>query len=283
MSGFLHRVAASKKAEVAGKRARLPGRELERRAAAVPLRDFRGAVGSGSRIIAEIKKRSPSVEAFPHASDPVRLATIYEANGAAAISIVTDAPNFGTSLGDVGPVREAVDLPVLVKDFVIDPYQVVEARAAGADALLLIARLLSAEELASLLDRVGKLGMAALVECHDEDDIARAVGAGAALIGVNNRDLGTLTVSLDITRRLVPLVPEGSLCISESGIGSRDQVEELARAGATAFLIGTSILASPDPGAKLKELAFPLLGRPCGSDGGAENRSGASSGPGGSR
>ncbi len=255
MNNFLDRVIASKKAEIAFKRSRVPERELALRAADVAVRGFRDSIVRGSRIIAEIKKKSPSTPAFPHASDPARLAAIYREKGAAAISIVTDAENFGTSLQDVGPVREAAGLPVLVKEFVLDPYQVLEARAAGADALLLIARLLPVGELMRFLDLVRELGMDALVECHDEDDVARAIEAGADIFGVNNRNLATLAVTLEATRRLLPLIPEEALAVSESGIDTSTQIEELSSLGADAFLIGTSILKAPEPGSKLEELA----------------------------
>lgn len=254
MSRFLERVVNEKKAEIAAKRERRTFTELEREAQLIPVRDFRAALRGGNRIIAEIKKKSPSVPAFRQGGDPRALAAAYADNGAAAISIVTDAPNFGTSLEDVGVVRDTVGLPVLVKDFVIDPYQIAEARAAGADALLLIARLLNPSELGGLLDRVHATGMDALVECHDENDVRKAADAGASVIGINNRDLNTLSVSIETTRRLAACVPDGALCVAESGIEGRGQVKELAGAGADAFLIGGSLLQSEDPGAKLREL-----------------------------
>lgn len=254
MERFLDRVVREKEAELAVKRAECPAAELERRAAAQPVRDFRAALAGGGRVIAEIKRRSPSVPAFRHGGDPARLARTYRDNGAAAISIVTDAPNFGTGLGDVTFVRTAVGLPVLVKDFVIDDYQVLEARAAGADALLLIARILAPAPLARLLGRVRELGMEALVECHDEADVEQSVAAGARIIGVNNRDLGTLATALGTCERLLPLVPAGVLRVAESGIWYRVDVVELARRGADAFLVGGALLSSADPGRKLREL-----------------------------
>lgn len=255
MSVFLDQVVKEKEIELAVKRARRPLDEIERDTTAFPARDFQEALAGGGKVIAEIKKRSPSVPAFPHGADPGRLAAIYRANGAAAISIVTDEPNFGTALTDVPSVRAAGQLPVVVKDFVIDPYQVIEAWAAGADAILLIARILTADSLSVLLNLVHQLGINALVECHNEADIHAAAAAGVRILGINNRDLSTLTTSLDTTRRLLPLIPEQVLCVSESGIGSRAEIEELGSLGAHAFLIGGSLLSADDPGALLRTLS----------------------------
>ncbi len=256
METFLDRVVREKEAEIAVQRARRSAGELARAAVDRPVRDFGAALapGAGERIIAEIKRRSPSVPAFRHGGDPAGLARIYRDHGAAAISIVTDERNFGTSLADVARVRAAVDLPVLVKDFVIDAYQVLAARAAGADALLLIARLLAPESLARLLDQARGLGLQALVECHDEADVEQATAAGARIIGVNNRDLATLATSLGTCERLLPLIPPGVLRVAESGIRRRDEIIALARRGADAFLVGGALLASADPGRTLREL-----------------------------
>ena len=253
MERFLDRVVREKEAEIAVKRAERPAAVLERQAAQ-PARDFLAALEGGGRVIAEIKRRSPSVPAFRHGGDPTALARIYRDGGAVAISIVTDTPNFGTGLADVVAVRSAVELPVLVKDFVIDDYQVLEARAAGADALLLIARILALSSLVRLLGRVRELGMEALVECHDEADVEQAVAAGARIIGVNNRDLATLATTLGTCERLLPLIPPGVLRVAESGIRRRAEVVELARRGADAFLVGGALLNSADPGRTLREL-----------------------------
>ncbi len=258
MERFLDRVVREKEAEIAVKRAERSIDDLQRRAIAEPVRGFEAALRGGGRIIAEIKERSPSVPGFRHGNDPDALARAYRENGAAAISVVTDAPNFGTSLATVGRVRTIVDLPVLVKDFVIDPYQVVEARGAGADGLLLIARILSPASLGDLLERARALGMEALVECHDEADVDAALGAGAAIIGINNRDLSTLQTSLDCCERLLPRVGDRALCVAESGIQVRADVERLAALGADAFLVGGALLDSADPGRKLAELAGTL-------------------------
>ena len=189
------------------------------------------------------------------------LARTYEQNGASAISIVTDPARFGTSLDDVRAVRDTVTLPVLAKDFVIDAYQVIAARAAGADAVLLIVRLLDLERLRALLHVAHDLGMAALVETHSEPEILAALTAGARIIGINNRDLDTMQVSLDTTRRLAGLVPDEAVLVSESGISSRADVDELSACGATAFLVGGSLLAADDPGAALRALTTASVER----------------------
>ena len=254
MSGFLEQVVAAKAQEIAAKRQRRPEALLQRAAADERVRDFRLAVSGGGRVIAEIKRRSPSVAVFRQQGPVELLARQYANNGAAAISIVTDTPNFGTSLADVEIVRRAVDLPVLVKDFVIDRYQLLEARAAGADCILLIARILEPEQLAELHAEATAMGMAVLVECHDEQDIERALAADATLVGVNSRDLSTLSVSLDTTRRLLAGIPGGVIRVAESGIAGREDVERLAAMGADVFLIGTALLQSEDPGGTLRTL-----------------------------
>ncbi len=255
MATFLDRVQAQKRKEIARKRRVRPSSLLEEAAAGLPVRDFAKALMGGGRIIAEIKGKSPRAAAFRQSGFPSKhLAAIYEKNGAAAISIVTDEPNFGTSLRDVQRIRGSVALPVLAKDFIIDPYQVVEARAAGADGILLIARLLSCPFLKELLGIVHRFGAAALIECHDEKDIEKAVAAGARIIGINNRDLGTLEVSLDTTRRLLPKIPRGMIRVAESGFSRREQIVALTKLGVDAFLIGGALLDADDPGKKLAEL-----------------------------
>lgn len=254
--GFLDTIISEKRAEVAAKMAARPAASLERAAAEETwVRDFHTAVSGGRRVIAELKARTPTVAAFRHSSSLDDLARTYEQNGAAAISVVADEPRFGTSLDDVRRVRESVGLPVLVKDFVLDPYQVVEARAHGADAVLLIVRLLDWDSFTGLLDLTHQLGMSALVETHDEDEMKTALQARARIVGVNNRDLDTMETSLDTTRRLARLVPDGVTLVAESGIESARDVEELAACGAGAFLVGRCLLDAEDPAAKLRELA----------------------------
>jgi indole-3-glycerol phosphate synthase len=245
MNRFLVQVLEEKRRELEKKR----GKTFDD---APPARDFLGALSKKGAIIAEIKKRSPSVSRFLYDGPPEALARVYLENGASAISIVTDEKNFGTSLRDVAMVKEAVPLPVLVKEFIIDELQVREARAAGADAVLLIARILEREKLDALLDLVHGLGFEALVECHDENDIEKA--REAKIIGINNRNLDTLETSLETTRRLLPVIPGGAVRVAESGINDRSDVEDLLALGADAFLVGGALLNAPDAGAKLKEL-----------------------------
>ena len=254
MSGFLERVLADKAAELERKRRERPAAELAKLATAVPVRDFRAAIAGDGRIIAEIKRRSPRVSAYRQQAACEQIATAYADNGAAAISIVTDESNFGTSLRDVQRVRAAVPLPVLVKDFIVHEYQVLEARAAGADAILLIARILDPLTLRSLLARSRELNLAVLVECHCAAEIEQALAGGADVIGINSRDLDSLTVSLDVTRELAGRIPDGILRVAESGISERAQIEELASCGVNAFLIGGALLNAEDPGRRLREL-----------------------------
>jgi indole-3-glycerol phosphate synthase len=251
---FLDRVVADKQRDVAASKLVQPLAQLRAVANRYPVRDFRAAVSRPGAVIAELKARTPTIESFPHSESLRDLAAVYAANGAAAISIVTDPARFGTSLSDVTAVREKVALPVIAKDFVIDPYQIVDARAAGADAVLLIVRLLDLDRLRSFLALTTELGMAALVETHTESEVLAAIAAGATLIGINNRDLDTMSVSLDTTRRLAGLVPAEAILVSESGIETRADIDELTALGATAFLVGGSLLAATDPGAALKVL-----------------------------
>jgi indole-3-glycerol phosphate synthase len=254
MSGFLPRMLQAKETEVALKKDRRPLDVLREEAAAQPVRDFASAIAGGGRIIAEIKRRSPSRGAFRQQAAPEKLAEVYAAAGAAAISVVTDETHFGTRLADVSRVRRAVNLPVLAKDFFVDPYQLVEARAAGADAVLLIVRILSDGDLSRLLACSRELGAAALVECHDATDLRRAVAAGAGIIGINNRNLDSMEVSIDTCRRLAREIPGDILRVAESGISRRETIRELTQAGMDAFLIGSALLDAPDPGLKLEEL-----------------------------
>ena len=249
---FLDRIRPVKEAEVAALRT-LHALEAPRRPGP-PVRDFAAALRGGGRLIAEVKRCSPSDPGFRQDAAVERLAAVYQRSGAAAISIVTDRANFGTSLDDVAALRAASSLPVLAKDFVIDEVQVQAAWAAGADAVLLIARMLTAARLAELLACVRGLGMESLVECHDEADIGAALAAGAILVGLNNRDLNALTTDVGLTARMLPLLPDGVVRVAESGIDSRGQVRDLAALGADAFLVGHALLKHADPGRKLRQL-----------------------------
>ncbi|MBI4196646.1 MAG: indole-3-glycerol phosphate synthase TrpC [Deltaproteobacteria bacterium] len=213
--------------------------------------------GNKARIIAEIKKASPSAGLLRPEYDPIGIAQMYEENGASAISILTDRHFFQGDLSDLTKVRQVVRLPVLRKDFIFDEYQIYEARGAGADAVLLIVRLLEGSQLEDYLALAHGLGMAALVEVHDENDLNRAVSSGAGLIGVNNRDLDSLKTDVAVTERLAPKAPKESLLVSESGISTRKEVERLQKVGVNCFLIGESLLREKEPGQALKGLLSP--------------------------
>ncbi len=256
MNGFLQDVLHQKRREVVAALVQATPGDLQARCRDMPAcRDFRSALVNGpDRIIAEVKRRSPSVPRFRRQEAPATLAAIYEKAGAAALSLVTDRANFGTGPEDIAPMREATSLPLIAKDFVVDSYQLLALRAAGADAVLLIARLLDEVQLADLHGKAKSLGLSVLVECHDAEDLARARMAGADLVGINNRDLDTFIVSLEVSRGLLPKVPAGCAVVVESGLHGRPEVEELQALGASAFLVGGSLLASGDPGLLLREL-----------------------------
>jgi indole-3-glycerol phosphate synthase len=222
---------------------------------AAPARGFRDALSKpGVRIIAELKKASPSAGVIRPDFNPAAIAASYEDNGAACLSTLTDEHFFQGSLTHLESVRARVKIPLLRKDFTLDAYHVYEARAHGADAVLLIARILEDAQIKDYAALAQDLGMAALVEVHEEREMDRAKKAGAVLIGINNRNLDTLSVDLETTVRLAPLAPKEALLVGESGISAPDHVRKLKSAGVTAFLIGESLLRDPDPGRKLKEL-----------------------------
>jgi indole-3-glycerol phosphate synthase len=255
---ILDEILAHKRQELAAARARVaPERMAEQaRRMAQPARGFRAALRAAPRprVIAEIKRRSPSRGEIRPDLDPVACAKVYAEAGAAALSVLTDSRFFGGSLGHLGAVRAAVDLPILRKDFVLDAYQLDEARVAGADAVLLIASALAPAELRALLRRCDELGLDALVEVHDEAELETALAAGASLVGINNRDLRTFEVDLATSERLAPRVPEGVLVVAESGISRYADVERLERAGAHAVLVGEALMREPDLGAALARL-----------------------------
>ncbi len=201
----------------------------------------------GSSVIAEVKRRSPSKGDLAEIADPAALARAYAAGGAAAISVLTEERRFGGSLADLRAVRAAVDVPVLRKDFVVEPYQVLEARAAGADLVLLIVAALDDDTLRRLHDQARELGLAVLVEVHDEDETARAVELGAELVGVNARNLKTLEIDQGAFGRLAPLVPEDRVKVAESGIFGPADVERHVAAGARAVLVGEALVKDGDP------------------------------------
>ncbi|MFO7898386.1 MAG: indole-3-glycerol phosphate synthase TrpC, partial [Planctomycetota bacterium] len=231
---ILDDIMAHKREEVEAARRDRPIDELEAEASdAPPPLPFAAALTDRDTValIAEIKRASPSAGLIREDFDPARIAACYREAGAAALSVLTDRRFFRGRLADLRRAKAAARLPTLRKDFVLDPYQVYEARAAGADAILLIVRVLSDEQLRGLLDVARGLGMAALVEAHAADEVERAVAAGARTIGVNNRDLDTLAVDLHTTEVLAPQIPADRVIVSESGIAARSDVERLARCG----------------------------------------------------
>jgi indole-3-glycerol phosphate synthase len=257
MTTILDNIVASKRQEIAERRARRSAAELEKRlSTAPPVRDFRAALvrGPGMGIIAEVKKASPSAGVLRADFDPLAIARSYAAAGANAISVLTDAPYFQGDLAHLTAIRAAVTPPVLRKDFLLDPYQVLEARVAGADAVLLIAEILDDATLRLLLRETHALGMEALVELYDRANIARVVASGATLIGINNRDLRTFNTRLEHTLELAPLVPADRVLVSESGIKTLADIERLRSAGVKAVLIGETFMRSDDAEAKLREL-----------------------------
>ena len=256
-NSILDEIVATKRREVLEAKKRMPIEELEAQAAeAPPARDFRAALeGPGPiRLIAEVKKASPSAGVIRADFDPVAIARIYQAHGADCLSVLTDVPYFQGHLSYLARVRASVAIPILRKDFLIDEYQVVEARMAGADAVLLIAEILDDDRLSALLARARSLGMSALVEIYEESNLDRVLAAGADLVGINNRDLSRMVTDLEHTFRLRPRVPEGVLLVSESGIRGRPDVERLEAAGVDAILVGESLMRSPDIGRAVDEL-----------------------------
>ncbi len=255
---ILDEILEHKRRELDAARRREPPDALARRAEAhaeAP-RDFRAAISSGPapRVIAEIKRRSPSRGEIRADFDPVACARAYVDGGAAAISVLTDETFFGGRLADLAAVRANVDRPLLRKDFVLDAYQVDEARVAGADALLLIVAARDVATLAGLHARADALGLAALVEVHDEAELERALAAGARIVGINNRDLRSFETDLAVTERLAPRVPKGVVVVGESGIFHPADVRRLEESGAHAFLVGESLMREADVASALRRL-----------------------------
>ena len=252
----LDRIVAGKREEVRSLRS-LGGRLRSLVDAAPPPRPALELLrrSGGISVIGEVKRRSPGAGEIDSALDPVRLSGEYEDSGAAAVSVLTDRQWFGGSLADLRQVRRERRIPVLRKDFVIDPLQVLEGRASGADLVLLVVRLLDAPLLADLRAMVHDLGMTALVEAHDEREVDAALKAGARLVGVNNRDLSVFRTDLAVTERLAPRVPGDVLLVSESGIAGAGDVERVARVGADAVLVGEALVRSRDRAALVRQMA----------------------------
>ncbi len=254
---ILARIVEARRQAIAHRQRVLPLAVLKMTAKKVsPPRDFPGALSrSGSmNIIAELKKASPSRGLLREDFQPASLAPALEAAGAAALSVLTEEDFFQGSLAHLKEARKACQLPVLRKDFIVDPWQVWEARAAEADSFLLIAAILNDQSLRELLALGRELGMEALVEVHTREELKRAMGAEARIIGVNNRDLTNFQVHLETSLELVEAIPEECVAISESGIRVRQDIERLREAGFDAFLIGEHLMAYPDPAAALRGL-----------------------------
>lgn len=255
--GVLDAILARTRETIAREKARRP---LERGnphlAIAPAVRPFAQALaGAGAiRVIAEHKRRSPSRGAIREDLAPAEVARSYERGGAAALSVLTDEPFFGGTLAHLVEARRTSGLPVLRKDFTLDPWQVREARAAGADAVLLIVAALSDAELRALLDEARAVGVDALVEAHDRAELERALLAGARLVGVNNRDLRTLAVSLETSLALATVIPDDVVAVAESGIRTGSDLRRLRDAGYDACLVGEHLMTSPDPGLALRQL-----------------------------
>ena len=259
MATILDQIVEVKAREVERRKREEPLEALEERIRSMPVpANLSGALmGDGLRLIAETKKASPSKGLLRDDYNPAILAQCYVENGAAAVSVLTEVDHFQGSLEHMSAVKEVVGplgAPVLRKDFVFDPYQVYEARAYGADALLLIVAILTPESLRELLEVSRSLWVQALVEVHDEAELQIAVDAGAEIIGINNRDLRTFNTDISLTDRLASLAPRGKIVVSESGIHSHDDMVKLRRGGAHAMLVGEAIVTAPDPGAKVREL-----------------------------
>lgn len=263
---ILDRIVATKREEVARARANVPESQLrERLAAAPPVRDFLAALArpGAIRLIAEVKKASPSKGVIRADFEPVAIARTYQEHGAACLSVLTDEQYFQGSLDYLRRVREAVELPVLRKDFVIDPYQVLEARVAGADAVLLIAECLTEGELVDMLILAQQLQLTTLLEVHSMESLLRVrphVGfphPAYGLLGINNRDLSSMTVDLSHTLRLLDLVEDTTILVSESGISSAADIRRLRTVGVRIVLVGEHLMRQPDPGEALKSLLGP--------------------------
>jgi indole-3-glycerol phosphate synthase len=254
---ILDDILARTRADLEGRRARRPLEEVEVAAAARPAARPLGRAlrrPGGVACIAEFKRRSPSAGWIRQGADVAEVTARYAAGGAAALSVLTDEPFFGGTLDDLGAARAATAVPILRKDFVVDAYQIAEARAAGADAVLLIVAALSDAEIAALLEAAARAGLETLVEAHDAAEARRAVAAGAAIIGINNRDLRTFNVDRELAIRLRGEIPPGRVVVAESGIRDAADVARLRAAGVDAMLVGETLMRAPDPGAALGAL-----------------------------
>ena len=252
---FLTKILDRKQEEIAERRQHISEGELLDQAVGQPVpRSLHSALtrASGVAVISEIKKASPSAGVIREDFDPLAIAKSYIAAGAHALSVLTDEDFFQGSLDYITQMRPQVNIPILRKDFIVDPYQIAEARAAGADALLLIVAALEDSELNSLLHRTGELGMQALVEVHDEHEFERALSQGATIVGINNRNLSTFEVDLAVTERVARMAPDNIVLVAESGISTAHDIQRMVNCGAHAMLVGTHFMSQPDPGKSLK-------------------------------
>lgn len=253
---FLNTILEATRSGVEERKLRLPldvlrGRPLYRR---TPHSLSAALRASSPAIIAEIKRASPSRGVIRPQCDPFLIAGAYMAAGAAAVSVLTEEKHFLGSLHDLEEARRALSIPILRKDFIVDPYQVHESKASGADAILLIAAALSPGDLITLRDEAGALGMESLVEIHSPAELAALAGAGLTLVGINNRDLVTFQTDITLSETLGPLLPTGTVGVSESGIKSGREIARLSRSGIRAFLVGEHFMSAEDPGSALAEL-----------------------------
>ena len=256
MAEILATIAGHVREQVARRRLDMPLEALrDRPLFHAPVRGFaRNLKGNARRIIAEVKRASPSKGLIRQDFDPPALAKDFAEHGASAVSVLTEERFFQGSLRYLEEIHGAVSLPLLRKDFMLDPYQLVEAKSYGADAVLFIAALLDAALMGELRAQAAALGMDSLIEVHSEAELEAALKAGAELVGINNRDLKTFEVSLAITERLAPLIPAGVTAVCESGIDGAEQIGRVEKLGIHVFLIGESLMRAPQPGEKLREL-----------------------------
>ncbi len=256
MSSVLSDIVRHKREEIAAARSRISEKRLTTQIRdAPPVRDFRAALEQGRPgLIAEVKKASPSAGIIRSDFDPVRIAQAYEAGGAHCLSVLTDEKFFQGHLDYLRRIRAQVRLPVMRKEFILDRYQILEARAAGADCILLIAECLEPDELQMLHDEASELGMQTLIELYDERNLDAVLNTGTRMTGVNNRDLRTFTTSLEHTFSLLPRIPEDVLLVSESGIRSHSDIRRLAAAGVGGVLVGESLMRQNDVSAAVRNL-----------------------------
>ena len=256
---ILERIVEKKRKEVTVLKELSPLAELEDGIGnLLPVRDFKGGIDStGCSIIAEVKRRSPSQGRIREEFDPLQIAAIYQEQGAQAVSVLTDEAFFEGKREYLSTIKKNIDLPLLRKDFIIDPYQIYETRSLGADALLLIAGLLEQGQLREYIELSETLGLAALVEVHTGEELDKALAADAGIIGINNRDLTTFSTDIKTTLELAPRIPGDRIVVAESGINTREDVEQLMEVGIHCFLVGEALMRAEDIGGKLRE----LLGR----------------------